>query len=187
VRPAPVATALLPLLIACLLALSAALFAAPAFAQSLQPVPALTARVIDRSGTLSAPQQQALEGKLAAFEAAHGSQIVVLLVPTTQPEDITAFAFRVADAWKIGRREVGDGILIVVAKEDRKVRIEVARTLEGRYRTWPRGASSTASSPPPSGAATLPAGWMPAWRGSWRWFVAKRSPLRRKAVRRMRA
>lgn len=131
VRPAPVATALLPLLIACLLALSAALFAAPAFAQSLQPVPALTARVIDRSGTLSAPQQQALEGKLAAFEAAHGSQIVVLLMPTTQPEDIAAFAFRVADAWKIGRREVGDGILLVVAKEDRKVRIEVARALEG--------------------------------------------------------
>jgi uncharacterized protein len=74
---------------------------------------------------------EALEDKLAAFEAAHGSQIVVLLVRSTQPEDIAAYAFRVADAWKIGRREVGDGILLVVAKEDRKVRIEVARALEG--------------------------------------------------------
>ena len=131
VRLPPGATALLRVLIAWLLALSAALFVPPALAQALQPVPALTARVIDRSGTLSASQQQALEDKLAAFEAAHGSQIVVLLVPSTQPEDIAAYAFRVADAWKIGRREVGDGILLVVAKEDRKVRIEVARTLEG--------------------------------------------------------
>ncbi len=125
------ATLLLRVLIACVLALSAALFTPPTLAQALQPVPPLTARVIDRSNTLSAPQRQALEDKLAAFEAERGSQIVVLLVPSTQPEDIAAYAFRVADTWKIGRREVGDGILLVVAKEDRKVRIEVARTLEG--------------------------------------------------------
>jgi uncharacterized protein len=125
------ATALLRVLVMCVLALSTALFIPTALAQALQPVPPLTARVIDRSGTLSAPQRQALEDKLAAFEAAHGGQIVVLLVPSTQPEDIAAYAFRVADTWKIGRREIGDGILLVVAKEDRKVRIEVARTLEG--------------------------------------------------------
>lgn len=118
-------------MLAWILLCSAALFALPALAQALQPVPPLTARVMDRSGTLSAPQRQALEEKLAAFEAAQGSQIVVLLVPSTQPEDIAAYAFRVADTWKIGRREVGDGILLVVAKEDRKVRIEVARSLEG--------------------------------------------------------
>lgn len=113
------------------LALALALASSPACAQALQPVPALSARVIDRSGTLDPRQIEALEQKLAAFEAQQGSQIVVLLVPTTQPEDIAAYAFRVADSWKIGRREVGDGVLLLVAKEDRKVRIEVARALEG--------------------------------------------------------
>ncbi|NMG66265.1 YgcG family protein [Azoarcus indigens] len=100
-------------------------------AQALQAVPALSARVIDQTATLSAPQRQALEEKLAAFEHERGSQIVVLLVPTTAPEDIAAYAFRVADSWKIGRKEVGDGLLLLVAKNDRKVRIEVARALEG--------------------------------------------------------
>jgi uncharacterized protein len=102
-----------------------------AWAQDVLPVPALTARVIDQTGTLRPEQQQALEAKLAAFEQAQGSQIVVLMVPTTQPEDIAAYAHRVADTWKIGRREVGDGLLLVVAKNDRRVRIEVARALEG--------------------------------------------------------
>jgi uncharacterized protein len=105
--------------------------AAPAAAQDVLPVPALTARVIDQTGTLSPAQRQALEDKLAAFEGSHGTQIVVLLVPTTQPEDIAAYAQRVADQWKIGRREVGDGLLMVVAKNDRRIRIEVAKTLEG--------------------------------------------------------
>lgn len=95
------------------------------------PVPALTARVIDQTGTLSAAEQQALEAKLATFEQAKGSQIVVLIVPTTQPEDIASFANRVANTWKIGRREVGDGLLIIVAKDDRRMRIEVAKSLEG--------------------------------------------------------
>lgn len=104
---------------------------APAWAQDVLPVPALSARVIDQTGTLDAAQRSALEAKLAAFEQEKGTQIVVLLVPTTAPEDIAAYAQRVADSWKIGRREVGDGLLMVVAKNDRRVRIEVAKALEG--------------------------------------------------------
>lgn len=96
-----------------------------------QPVPALTARVIDQTGTLSAPQREALEAKLAAFEAEAGPQIVVLMVASTAPEDIAAYAQRIADTWKIGRRDQGDGLLVVVAKNERRVRIEVAKALEG--------------------------------------------------------
>ena len=95
------------------------------------PVPALTARVIDQTGSLSATDKAALEAKLAAYEQNKGSQIVVLMVPTTQPEDIAAYAHRVASDWKIGRRDVGDGVLLIVAKDDRRMRIEVARALEG--------------------------------------------------------
>lgn len=95
------------------------------------PIPALTARVMDQTGTLTAPQTQALEGKLAALEQSTGSQVVVLIVPTTAPEDIAAYGWRVADQWKIGRKDVGDGVLLLVAKQDRAVRIEVAKTLEG--------------------------------------------------------
>ncbi len=86
---------------------------------------------MDSTATLSAEQRQQLEDKLTAFEQARGAQVVLLMVPTTQPEDIASYANRVADTWKIGRREIGDGLLLIVAKEDRKVRIEVARTLEG--------------------------------------------------------
>ncbi|RZL33896.1 MAG: YgcG family protein, partial [Rubrivivax sp.] len=100
-------------------------------AQDVQPVPALTARVIDQTATLDPTQRQALEESLAEYERAAGPQIAVLIVPTTAPEDITTFAQRVADTWKIGRRDVGDGLLIVVAKDDRKMRIEVAKALEG--------------------------------------------------------
>jgi uncharacterized protein len=102
-----------------------------AYAQAPLPVPALTARVIDQTGTLDAAQRQALDAKLADFEQKKGSQIVVLMVPTTAPEDIASYANRVASTWKIGRREVGDGILVIVAKDDRKMRIEVAKALEG--------------------------------------------------------
>ena len=102
-----------------------------ALAQDLQPVPALSARVIDQTATLSTAQTQALVAKLAAFEAASGPQIVVLLVRGTAPEDIAAYAQRVADSWQIGRREVGDGVLLLVAKDERRVRIEVAKALEG--------------------------------------------------------
>ncbi len=97
----------------------------------LQPIPALSARVIDTTGTLDAAQRQALDNKLAAFESAKGSQIVVLMVPTTLPEDIVTYTQRVGDAWKIGRKDIGDGLLLVVAKNDRSVRIATAKTLEG--------------------------------------------------------
>ncbi|MGD9774807.1 TPM domain-containing protein [Diaphorobacter sp.] len=99
--------------------------------QPLRAVPALQARVIDQTGTLSESQRQMLEASLAAVEQQHGSQVVVLMVPTTAPEDISSFANRVGDTWKIGRRDVGDGVLIVVAKDDRRMRIEVAKALEG--------------------------------------------------------
>jgi len=101
------------------------------WAQDLQAIPPLSARVIDTSGTLDAGQKQALDARLAAFEKARGAQIVILLVPTTLPEDITDYAQRVGDAWKIGRKDIGDGLLLVVAKNDRKVRIATTKTLEG--------------------------------------------------------
>lgn len=97
----------------------------------VQAVPALTGRVIDQTATLTDAQRQALEAKLAGVETQLGSQLVVLLVPTTLPEDIASYGQRVADTWKIGRRDVGDGLLVIVAKNDRRVRIEVAKTLEG--------------------------------------------------------
>ena len=109
----------------------ALLLAFAAIAQGVLPVPALTARVIDTTGTLDAIQVKGLDDQLAAFEREKGTQIAFLMVPTTQPEDITSYSNRVANAWKIGRKGIGDGVLLVVAKNDRKVRIEVAKTLEG--------------------------------------------------------
>jgi uncharacterized protein len=114
-----------------LLALCVGLLLALSCAQAQQAVPALTGHVVDTSTTLDAAQSQQLEVKLAAFERSHGAQIVLLLVPTTQPEDIASYSQRVADSWKIGRKGIGDGLLLVVAKNDRKIRIEVAKTLEG--------------------------------------------------------
>jgi uncharacterized protein len=107
------------------------LAAAPLPAQGVLPVPPLSARVIDQTGTLGEAQRSALEDKLAAFEAAAGTQIVVLMVPTTQPEDIASYAQRLGDTWKIGRKDVGDGLLLVVAKNDRRVFIATAKALEG--------------------------------------------------------
>ena len=101
------------------------------FAQDVQPIPALTSHVVDTTGLLDASQQAALETKLAALEKAKGSQVVVLIVPTVQPEDISSYANRVGNAWKIGRKNIGDGVLFVVAFKDRQMRIEVAKTLEG--------------------------------------------------------
>ena len=114
-----------------LLVLLLALSGLCAFAQGLQAIPALTGHVVDQTGTLDAIQQKGLEDKLMAFEQAKGTQIAMLLVGTTQPEDVASYANRVANSWKIGRKGVGDGVLLVVAKDDRKVRIEVAKTLEG--------------------------------------------------------
>ena len=97
----------------------------------LQAVPALTARVIDTTGTLQAAQLQALNAKLEAFEKSRGAQVVILMVATTLPEDLTDYAQRVGDSWKIGRKDIGDGLLLVVAKNDRKVRIATTKALEG--------------------------------------------------------
>lgn len=100
-------------------------------AQDVLPVPPLSARVIDQTETLSPADLERLRAKLAAFEAEAGAQIVVLLVPTTQPEDIAAYAQRVGETWKIGRRDIGDGLLIVVAKNERRVNIQTTKALEG--------------------------------------------------------
>lgn len=113
------------------LVLFSAAVAGPAAAQDVLPVPDLTSRVIDAGGVLAPDARATLDARLAALERERGAQVVVLLVPSTQPEDIAAYAQRVADTWKIGRREVGDGVLVVVAVNDRRVRIEVAKALEG--------------------------------------------------------
>ena len=104
-------------------------FAASALAQVA--VPAYSSRAVDLTATLSAEQLAALEGKLAAFEASKGSQIAVLIVPTTEPEDIAQFGIRVANAWKSGRAKTDDGLILIVAKNDRKLRVEVGYGLEG--------------------------------------------------------
>ncbi len=97
----------------------------------LVAVPALKARVTDLTQTLTDGQRSALEQKLSAFETQKGSQIAVLIVPTTQPEEIEQYSIRVVDAWKLGRAKVDDGALLIVAKNDRRMRIEVGRGLEG--------------------------------------------------------
>ena len=94
-------------------------------------IPELSHRVTDLTATLSIQQATALENRLAAFEAEKGSQIAILIVPTTQPEDIAQFGIRVAEAWKVGRKNVDDGVILIVAKEDRKLRLEVGYGLEG--------------------------------------------------------
>ena len=94
-------------------------------------VPPLTARVTDQTGTLDAAQIQSLDAALAAFEKSKGSQIAVLIVATTGDETIEQYSIRVVDQWKLGRKGVDDGVLLLVAKDDHKVRIEVGRGLEG--------------------------------------------------------
>ena len=94
-------------------------------------VPPLKTRVTDLTATLSADQRASLESRLAAFETRKGSQIAVLMVPTTQPETIEQYAIRVAEQWKIGRSKIDDGAILVVAINDRALRIEVGYGLEG--------------------------------------------------------
>jgi uncharacterized protein len=94
-------------------------------------IPALTARVTDGTATLTAEQRASLEQTLQAFEAKKGSQISVLIVPTTQPETIEQYSMRVVEQWKLGRKRVDDGALLIVAKDDRALRIEVGYGLEG--------------------------------------------------------
>lgn len=97
----------------------------------VRAIPPLSARVTDLTGTLEAQQKQTLEGQLAALEQAKGSQVGVLMVPTTQPEDIAQYGIRVGEAWKLGRKGTSDGVILIVAKNDRRVRIEVGTGLEG--------------------------------------------------------
>jgi uncharacterized protein len=94
-------------------------------------VPALTARVTDQTGTLSASQRAALEARLKELESRKGAQLAVLIVPSTQPETIEQFGIRVAESWKLGRKGIDDGLILIVAKNDRKLRIEVGYGLEG--------------------------------------------------------
>jgi uncharacterized protein len=108
-----------------------ALLLAAVPAGALVAVPPLTARVTDLTGTLSGAAVARIESKLADFEAKKGSQIAVLIVPSTQPEEIEQFGIRVGDAWKLGRKGVDDGAILIVAKDDRRVRIEVGTGLEG--------------------------------------------------------
>ena len=96
-----------------------------------RPIPALTGRVVDETGALTAEEKRSLEANLQAFEQRKGSQIAVLITGTTFPEPIESYSIRVADAWKIGRKGVNDGILVVVAKSDRVMRLEVGYGLEG--------------------------------------------------------
>src|SRR5437899_164969 len=107
------------------------LLAGFASARAEVAVPPLKGHVTDLTGTLTAPQIQTLEARLRDFERSKGSQVAVLMLPTTEPETIEEYSIRVADAWKIGRARVDDGAILVVAKNDRKLRVEVGRGLEG--------------------------------------------------------
>jgi uncharacterized protein len=94
-------------------------------------VPPLSGRVVDQTGTLSSSDVASLTQTIRNFELRKGSQVAVLIVPTTAPETIEQYSLRVAEAWKIGRKKIDDGALLVVAKDDRKLRIEVGYGLEG--------------------------------------------------------
>jgi uncharacterized protein len=95
------------------------------------PIPPLKQRVTDLTGTLAPADVQALDAKLAAWEQKTGNQLAVLVVPTTKPEPIEAYSIRVADAWKIGRKGQDNGALLLVAKDDKRMRIEVGYGFEG--------------------------------------------------------
>lgn len=112
------------LLLACALAWSA-------LAVAQVPVPPLTGHITDQTGTLSAAQKSSLEQALTEFEARKGSQLAVLMVASTAPEEIEQFSLRVAEQWKLGRKRVDDGAILVIAKDDRALRIEVGYGLEG--------------------------------------------------------
>jgi uncharacterized protein len=113
------------------LLLVAAVLLAPLPAAADVAIPPLKSRVTDLTGTLDAGQQSAIEKTLAALEAQKGAQVAVLIVPTTQPETVDQYAVRVEEAWKLGRKGVDDSVLLLIAKDDRKLRIEVGYGLEG--------------------------------------------------------
>ena len=107
------------------------LFVACNLRAELITIPVLKTRVTDLTQTLTSGQQSQLEEKIKAFELEKGSQIAILILPSTKPEEIEQYNIRVVDAWKLGRKKQDDGILILVAKDDHKMRIEVGRGLEG--------------------------------------------------------
>ena len=121
----------LPAFAGALLLAIASLAAFPATPTDVVPVPRLAARVTDQTGTLTVEQRAALESKLAEFERARGSQVAVLIVPTLGTETIEEFAGRVTDEWKLGRKGVDDGVLFVVAQQERKLRIHTGRGVQG--------------------------------------------------------
>ena len=108
-----------------------ALCVLPAWAQSPSKIPAFDSPVVDTTGTLDAATRQQLEQQALALKQRKGSQLQVLMIPSTQPEDIESYAVRAFESFKLGRKELDDGVLLVVAKDDRKVRIEVGYGLEG--------------------------------------------------------
>ena len=113
------------------LALLWLLFPGIGWAAEPVPLPALSARVTDLTATLDATQRGRLEAQLAAIDRSGRAQIAVLLLPTTQPETIEQFGIRLAEAWKVGRKGADNGVIVIVAKDDRKMRIEVGYGLEG--------------------------------------------------------
>src|ERR1700748_3189250 len=112
-------------------ALAALLFVLPLFALAQASGSPLQARVTDLTGTLTPDQRTSLEERLAGFEGRKGSQIAVLIVPTTEPETIEQYGIRVGEQWKIGRKGTDDGAILIVAIKDRTLRIEVGYGLEG--------------------------------------------------------
>ncbi len=109
----------------------ALVFAAAAGAADAVPVPPLKARITDLTGTLNPGQLASLESELNAFEQRKGSQIAVLMLPSTQPETVEQYSMRVAERWKIGRAKADDGVILIIAKNDQRLRIEVGYGLEG--------------------------------------------------------
>ncbi len=103
----------------------------PLFSQETQKIPNLRSRVTDKTETLTQGEIRALEAELAHFEADKGSQIAVLLVPSTKPETLEEYSIRVAERWKVGRKGIDDGVILLIAKDDRRMRIEVGYGLEG--------------------------------------------------------
>ncbi|QNK03843.1 TPM domain-containing protein [Dyella telluris] len=114
-----------------LLLLLAVALLPPAWLHADEAVPTLTRHVTDLTGTLTAQQVDQLDAQLVSLEKTKGAQLVVLMVPTTQPQDIAEYSLAVAEANKIGRKGTDDGLLLLVAKNDRRVRIEVGYGLEG--------------------------------------------------------
>ncbi len=126
---ATISTGVLPVWIR-ILVLATLLFTA-VYSRAEVAIPPLKSHVTDLTATLSTHEATLLEQKLAAFEQTKGSQIAVLIVPTTQPEAIEQYAIRAVEAWKLGRKNIDDGALLLIAKNDRALRIEVGYGLEG--------------------------------------------------------